>query len=343
MTMEMKINPNRVRIAASAFVLATVLAGPAAWAQTVPTPPPGANAGVLSSQTLLRQQEEVRSAQPLAPAPDGGAAVTAPARPPAVAGAESSIRFRLASVTFGPSAFLTPEALQAVAQPYVGREVTLTDLTAIVNGVNALYDSRGLVTARALLTPQSIGGGTVHIDLVEGKVGKVKVDGARRLSSDAAVRRAGLTTGDTIDVGALRHRLSLLNRTTDVQARLALQPGEQFGLTDIQLSIVEPRRDVLQLIGDNYGYDSAGRYEGAVYYRHTGLLGASDRATGYFSGSQGALSGSVSYDAPILGETSRLGASYGISRTDIVFGPFAALQSQGRTESESINFSRPLA
>ena len=329
----------RIRRAAFAAGAAALLTATAALPQT---PPPGADAGILSSQTLNRQQLELRGAQPLPPAPPGGG-VTVPARPPSTAVPASDLRFRLTAVTFGVSKFLTPEALQQTAKPYVGRDVTLAELTAIVDAVNALYDGRGLVTARALLAPQSISGGVVHIDLVEGKIGKIRVDGDKQLSRENAIGRSGLVEGDTIDVGALRHRLSLLNRTTDVQARLALQPGEQFGLTDIQLSIIEPRADVLQIIGDNYGYDSAGRFEGALYYRHTGLIGASDRATGYFSGSAGALSGSVSYDAPIVGATSRLGVSYGNSRTDIVYGPFSALNSQGRTQSASINYSQPLA
>ena len=339
--MEMVISAFRSRIATSLVGAAFLLTGGSAFAQGAP--PPGANPGIISSQTLNRQQEEVRAVPPVPPAPDAGPAVTAPARPPAPATPASNLRFTLTSVTFGSSKFLSPEALQQAAAPYVGHEVGFADLDAIVHAVNALYDARGLVTARALLAPQAISGGVVHIDLIEGKIGKVQIQGARHQSDNEVLGHVGLATGNTIDVGALRHRLSLLNRTTDTQARLSLQPGEQFGLTDIQLSLIEPRPNVLQLIGDNYGYDSAGRFEGALYYRRTGLIGASDRATGYFSGSAGALSGSLSYDAPILGPTSRLGASYGISRTNIVYGPFAVLKSQGVTQSWSVNYSQPLA
>lgn len=334
----------RSRRVFSFLTAATCLQGGIALAQTTPPPPPpGASAGVLSSQALRRQEEALRAPRPDASAAEDAPSVVAPARPPAAAAPESSLRFQLRSVSFGPSAFLSRDALQAVAAPYLNRDVSLADLNAIVAGVNALYDARGLVTARALLAPQAVQGGEIRIDLIEGKVGAITVSGARQRSVEAAIRRTGLKPGDTVDVAALRRRLSLLNRTTDTQARVALQPGERFGLTDIQLSVIEPPRNLVQMIGDNYGYDSAGRFQASLYARRTGIFGNSDRATGYASGSDGARAASLSYDVPLFGPASRLGASYGFSKTEIVNGAFAAVNSRGRTESGSINYSQPLA
>jgi hemolysin activation/secretion protein len=317
---------------------ATMLMSSAGFAQTLP---PASDPGVIGNQVLNREGKQTRAADPAARA--GGPAVVAPERPPVAPLAASAVRFRLTEVQFGASHFLTRDALDKIARPYLGTEVTVTELGAIVAAVNTLYDKRGLVTARALLAPQPIVGGIVKIALIEGRVGRVAVQGAHATSSDAAIARAGLVSGETIDVAALRHRLSLLNRTTDVQTRIALQPGEKFGLTDIQLSVTEPSRNALQLIGDNYGYESAGRWEGEVYYRRTGLVGATDRFTGYASKSSGAFSGTVSYDAPLLGPTSRLGVSYGRSHTEIVSGPFAELNSIGKTESYSANYVQPIA
>ena len=93
------------------------------------------------------------------------------------------------------------------------------DLGAITAAVNAMYDARGLVTARAILAPQAIENGTVRITLVEGVVGQIEVGGARRIAAQDIVNRSGLEPGETLDPRDLERRLSLINRTNPVQVR----------------------------------------------------------------------------------------------------------------------------
>ncbi len=318
--------------------LLLLLAAPsAAQAQTQAAPP---DAGVISSQTLNQQRRALEEA----PAPqEDEAAVTGTREESASPMPDSAVRFELRAVEFDPSEFLTSDELAGVAEPYVGTEVGFPDLNAIAQGVNALYDQLGLVTARAVLLPQTIEGGTVRISLIEGAVGAVEVDTADQLSAEEAIRRSGLEAGEILDTRKLERRLSLINRTNPVQIRAGLKPGEQFGLTDIQLAVVAPEANLLQVFADNHGFDTVGQWQGGGYYRRTGLIGASDRLSAYVAASEGALSGTVAYDAAILGPTTRLGLSYGRSRSEIVNGPFAVVGSVGKTENVALNYSQPIA
>ncbi|RIV85834.1 ShlB/FhaC/HecB family hemolysin secretion/activation protein [Aurantiacibacter zhengii] len=306
-------------------------------AQSAPPPPP--DPGVISSQVLEQQRERLDALETPA---DPGPAVTGERPADANVTGEDTIRFELRTVVFDQSRFLSPQELSEVAAPFVGRQVSFADLGAITAAVNAMYDARGLVTARAILAPQAIENGTVRITLVEGVVGQIEVGGARRIAAQDIVNRSGLEPGETLDPRDLERRLSLINRTNPVQVRAGLQPGEQFGLTDIQLAVTMPDPNILQVFADNHGYRSVGRWEGGGYYRRTGLLGASDRLSAFAVASEGALSGTVSYDAAVLGPTTRLGLSYGRSRSEIVNGAFAAAGSVGKTQNLALNYLQPV-
>lgn len=87
----------------------------------------------------------------------------------------------------------------------------------------------------------------------------------------------------------LTNDVTRFNRTNDVQIRALLQPGTNFGLTDLQLAVTEPPRNTLQLFFDNQGVQTTGRNQGGVYYKLHGLAGIDDRLTFYGVKSEGNL------------------------------------------------------
>ncbi len=65
---------------------------------------------------------------------------------------------------------------------------------------------------------------------------------------------------------------SRFNRTNDVQMRALLQPGTDFGLTDLQLAITEPAVNTLQPFYDNQGAeDDRQQRRRGIYYKMHGL------------------------------------------------------------------------
>src|SRR4051812_29665194 len=110
---------------------------------------------------------------------------------------------------------------------------------------------KGQVTASASLPPQHVADGQVKVELTEGKVGHVAIDGRQQTSEQFIDARLGLQPGDVVDVPQLTERARILNATSDLKVRVALQPGTEFGLTDVALSVIEPPRDTLQLFADN--------------------------------------------------------------------------------------------
>ena len=303
-----------------------------AGAQGLPTPvdPAAINA------EQQRRQHELDAAPALPPGP--AVTVTPNTAAPATT---SGVRFVLTRVEFDASAYLKPDVLAALAQPYVGREVGFAEVDAIVRAVNARYAALGIVTARAVLPAQTVAGGVVRVRLAEGRFGRTRVDGGSARGQARALDRVRLPTGQLASAHAVENALLRFNRTGDAQLRATVAPGVEFGQTDILLSLVEPRRFQADLTLDNNGFASTGTLQGGASLRAYRLLSAGDRLAVSGNASGGVVTGSASYSldlGPLRG-----GVSYAHGVTRVTDGQFASLDIRGTSDTAGANGAALLA
>lgn len=250
--------------------------------------------------------------------------------------------FVLTGVVFNHSAFLTPQELQDVVQPYRGQRVDFADLNTLLNKINALYTRQGVVTARAILPPQNVQDGVVHIDLVEGRLGKLEVKGNHHTRDSYIERRVALAQGALVDTKALERDLVFFNRTNDVQLQGLLQPGAAAGLTNVLILAREPSRAGASVFADNNGVDSTGRNEIGATLNYRDLLGITDRLDAYVVKSRGNTDGYLSYSLPVDADDGRLGVNYSRNQINIINGPYQSLDITGHSWTGGLNFSQPL-
>jgi hemolysin activation/secretion protein len=320
--------------AVAAGGVALLAALPASAQQFVPQVSPGA----INRQN---QQNLQQLQQQLAPPPATGPTVTAPRPAPPPAAAPGGPGFVLRGVRFDPSAFLTEAELQAAAKPFIGRTVDLAALQRLVADVNALYEQKGIPTSSAVLPRQQVRDGVVHVELVEGKLGRVQYGDATPRRQAFIEQRLPLQSGTVVNVPELSRQIAIFNRLNDTQLHAALQPGSGFGLTDVVLDARPPPRDTLDLFVDNYGVDSTDRNEGGALYRRTGLLTEDDRLTLYMLGNNGDIDGNIAYNAPANTFGGRIGLSYGRNHIHVIQGPYEGLGISGDAQTGSFDISQP--
>lgn len=326
-------------VALLALGLAASTCGPVA-AQTVPPSIAGqVDPGAIARQT--RQTQGAAAAQPAVPGSQTPGLAPTPVAPPIVF-PPGGATLVLKSVEFTPSSLLPKADLDRIAGGVVGRPVDLAALQGVANAVNEIYAARGYVTASAILPPQDLGSGVLKVQLIEGKVGGVSLTNRRTLREGYVTTAVPLAAGTVVDAPALRRDVDRFNRTSTAQLQASLQPGAGFGLTDINLAVSEPRRNTLQIFGDNLGVDSVGEYEFGGLYQHYGLLGLDDRFTAYGLYSEGNLLGNAAYNLAVSPYGTRAGLSYSRSAIRIVNGPFADLDIDGTSETGALNFSHPV-
>lgn len=303
-------------------------------------PPPPASPGAINSGLIQRGESlQAPGANANAPATMQGEAPTQPT----ASSKAARLAFTLQRVDFPPSRFLSAAELQRLAQPLIGRRVSIDDLRGLVKAVNDLYARRRILTARAFLPPQKVHDGVVRIELLEGRLGRLKVEAKGYTSARYVEKNLHITGGEVVDLGQLRTAITDFNHDNDAQLSASLQAGARAGLTDIDIAVTEPARNAIQLFGDTYGYESTGRYEGGAFFRHSGLLTSGDRATLYVVGAVGSITGNAAYNLPLFGDQGRLGVSYARSAIEITSGVGQKVQTHGYSDTAAVNYGRPLA
>lgn len=312
----------------------------AAWGAHAQSTAPAQTANPQSLQDPQQRIDRFYEQQ-RAPTPAVVDPVQAPVAPAPSAVHGQGVRFVLREVRFGESAFLDAATLQQIAAPYTGREVGMAELNTLLDAVNAAYTARGITTARAMLGPQAIRDGVVQVELVEGRLGAVTVQGNARTDASFVRERLRQRDGEVVDTDALRRDLVYLNRTTDLRGQALLRAGAERGTTDILLQLTEPTARYVDVFVDNAGVDSTGRERLGAQAQFNGLWGASDRLSASFAYAQGGLEGQAAYSRIVTRRNARLGVNYARSQINIINGAFRELDIEGTSQSYGVDFIQP--
>ncbi|MET3616231.1 hemolysin activation/secretion protein [Rhizobium aquaticum] len=300
--------------------------------------PPVPTAGGAAIESQKTQQDVEKLFRPEATGPS----LEGPPRPQQDVGKKGGVTFPLKRVDFDASRFVSQAELQAIAAPYVGRKVDISDLQTIVKKVNDVFAARNLITAIAYLPPQDLGQGVLHVAIVEGKLGEMAVKG-NRILSDGWIRSAvDVAPGAVVDVPAIERDVARFNVSSNAQIRAALKPGVDFGLTDITLSVLEPPTDSVQAFFDNQGSKATGIWEGGLNYQRYNILGIDDKLFFNVLGSEGNHNFNLAYNLPFNRWGGRLGVSAGYGQIQVVGGDYKFLNITGTSENEAFNISQPL-
>lgn len=288
-------------------------------------------------QELRRLERDLgRDAAPAEPV------IEAPEGPGEQRPADGARTLVVQEIRVGDSEVLSPEEIRGIVGPLEGRRVTIAELFGAVNALNELYGERGCVTCRAFLPPQDVAGGVVRLQLVEGRLGALRVEGAEHTRPGFVERRIRLPEGELFDLGQLERELLRLNATTDLATRARLEPGEAFGMVDAVVQVREPPRWEGAIFADNAGRDTIGEYRLGATAINASLTGRADPLTLSVYGAEGtrALSGSYSTPLGTRGTRATLFADY--SEIEIVDGPFEVLDITGEAWSAALELSHPL-
>ena len=255
---------------------------------------------------------------------------------------EEEVRFRLKSVTADPSEIIMQEKIQALAAVSIGREVSISELTELLQKVNDIYAKEGYVTCKAYLPPQTIENGSVHIALMEGKTGEVSLSGNRYTRESYIRNRLPLRSETVQNFNVLNDRLFRFNATNDVQLGIAVKAGKKPGTSDYEIVVREPKKGLFTLFADNSGSSSTGEWRGGIYYTDNSLTGRRDSATVGYVGAKGLNSVSLNYTTPVGRQGAKLLFDYSTSSTKLIESSMRQFDSRGHGWYLSAAYLQPL-
>jgi hemolysin activation/secretion protein len=219
-------------------------------------------------------------------------------------------------------------------------EYDLAGLRRLARRITEHYRAHGYPFAQALVPAQRLAGGVLEIRIVEGRYGKVKVEG--ELAEAAQAFLGDLRSGEIITRQGLERATLILSDQPGVRISPLMRPGQELGTGDL---VIEVSRTPLlkgELGLDNHGNRYSGAYRGRASLQADSPFLLGDQIQGrLLYTDEGLWLGSLGYSLPLGG--SGLRGSLGYVHTYYQLGKdFANLQARGTARVASAGLSYPL-
>ncbi|MFQ5566194.1 MAG: ShlB/FhaC/HecB family hemolysin secretion/activation protein [Paracoccaceae bacterium] len=242
----------------------------------------------------------------------------------------------------GNSVFAEGE-LQAISEPYIGRQVDTADLEDLRRSLTRHYIDAGYVNSGALLPDQTIENGRVVFQIIEGVLGDVEISGDRRLYDGYFEDRIRLSAGPPLNVNDLQRRLRImlddpLIHRLDAELTPGLRPGEGR----LRLTVEEEPKASLVARLDNALQPSVGGEQIGMDLLLRDLTGFGETVSLSPSLAEGFIELGGHFQVPVSAHDTRLFGRMLYSRSRIVEEPFDALDIESKTYEFGIGVSQPL-
>ncbi len=132
-----------------------------------------------------------------------------------------------------------PPKVGETLNAYIGTPVSLASLDMMVRDVIRAYRDSGRPVVDVLLPEQDITPGVVQLVVVEGQLGRIRVEGVDAEYEDYLRRQMSIEKGDEIHSKRIQQDLNWLNKSPYRKVDLIYAPGYEFGETDIILRVVD--------------------------------------------------------------------------------------------------------
>ena len=259
--------------------------------------------------------------------------------PPLSSGARVFVNaIRLTGNTVFSDAELAP-----VVAPYIGRAITTEELLDLRDALTAYYLERGYVNSGAVIPDQEVEGGVIAVEIVEGRLGDIVVNGLTSLEPEFVIERVRLGAGPPLNVNDLRERIQLLllDPAIDrINARLG--PGLNRGEGRLEIDVVEAPRYQPQFRFANDRSPAVGAEHAELSVTFGNLFGRSDPLLIQVGASEGLRDLEVDYSVPLTARDLRFFVSSEITTSDVVEEPFNEIDVESNSSSFQAGLSWPV-
>ncbi|MEG4271007.1 MULTISPECIES: ShlB/FhaC/HecB family hemolysin secretion/activation protein [unclassified Microcoleus] len=242
------------------------------------------------------------------------------------------------------STILSQDEINALVNPLEGRSSTLEQLKQIADKITEIYLNRGYITSRAILPPQTITAGVVQIQVIEGKLARIEVEGTKRLNPSYIRSRIRLGAGMPLSTASLEDQLRLLRVDPlfdNVEASLRAGDNEAESILIVRVSEANPFQPSFSI--DNYSPPSVGSQRLGVSLRHRNITGNGDElAAAYYRSLGDSDVFDFSYRVPLNAMNGTLQLRAAPNRNSIVQAPFDTFDISGKSHLFEVSYRQPL-
>lgn len=230
-------------------------------------------------------------------------------KPEAIAQSGDSVVIK--HLLFTGNTVFSQQELEAAAAEFLNRKIQASDLEAIRRKVSEYYYDRGYINSGAVLESQTLSGGELKLNIIEGKLVEVRQIGQGRLPESYIQDRLIAGSGEPFNVNDLQdsYRLMLDNPLIK-QLNGQLLPGKRLGENILDLKVTRARPYQLSFTADDYQTPAVGEYAGRIGGWVDNLLTLGERVDAQFIVTDGSLGYNTGIDLPMNAQDTRFSFRY---------------------------------
>lgn len=256
---------------------------------------------------------------------------------------KSAIKIQLKRIKFIGNTVVSEEDLQKIAQPFLGKAVSATELEDLRLKISQYYNQLGYVNSGAILPDQQFNDGIITLQIIEGKLTEIRVNGTEWLNPAYISDRLSDGEQQILNINELRENFQLLLLDPLVERMNgSLTPGSKRGTSVLAVDVTRARPYQLMLSGDNYNPPSIGSSVGHLSGWVRNLTGLGDTVSGSVAYSEGLLGGSGSVSIPLNAYNTRFNFHFDRNDTNIVERSLKPLDIKSRYVNYEFGLSHPL-
>ncbi|MEM7541507.1 MAG: ShlB/FhaC/HecB family hemolysin secretion/activation protein [Pseudomonadota bacterium] len=268
-------------------------------------------------------------------------------RPLEIDGGEKVVvtAFKLDGVVDRAAFDITTDEVQSLVDAQIGKfpeGFSVNRLQEVADSVTGFYRDKGLILAQAFVPVQDVVDGVVTLQVFEGALGRVVVEGNEMFNSETIERPFRNLLGEPVTKETIE---SALLQVADIPGQSSFgvfRPGVDVGTADMVVKVDKEKRFDLAIRADNHGISETGKNRYLVQVAVNDLTGVGDRLVGTGQHTEvpaNSFFWGFEYQRPFYFDT-MVGASVNQNQFD-VGGAFAAAEIATDTRTQDLWISRP--
>jgi hemolysin activation/secretion protein len=249
------------------------------------------------------------------------------------------------------STVFSADELAKVTAPYENREASTEDLEELRRVITLMYVNKGYANSGAVIPDQAVSEGVVTIQVIEGTLSDIRIQGNKWFRTSYLRDRIELGTQPPFNMNPLRDRLQLLLQDPRLERLNAeLKPGLQLGQAELDVIVQEANPFHAYVEYNDYITPTVGENQFLGTVVHDNLTGNGDTLRVTFGASATAFPWNAgvwpnlnaSYAIPLNRYDTTFLAGYRLFNFKVVDGTFQPLDIESKTQVWTLSLRQPI-
>ena len=231
-----------------------------------------------------------------------------------------------------------------VTTPFKNRTLLTEDLERLRLALTLLYINKGYLTSGAIIPDQDVTADVITVQIIEGTLTRIDVEGTRWFSSSYLRDRLSLGRRTPVTLAPLQEQLQLLQQDRRIErVNAELRPGDQRGTSVLNVRVADKNPFHASMDINNYSTPLVGEIRGIGTLLDDNLTGHGDPLSLSYGQSSGAFPiVNASYALPFTRYGTTFSPYYRRYDFKLIEPPFSPLNIKASTEVIGMSLRQPI-